>query len=857
METCLTAQQIEDLASGSIAEPDSGALSAHLDGCATCREQFDECADNLAYFAKAKSVLVKGSGEPVTNTIPVRPVPAELTGRGTILSIDIPGYDIIRELHFGGQGVVFEAVQLSTKRKVAIKVLLEGADASDIAKKRFEREIELVASLKHPNIVSIFDSGVAPDGRQYYIMDFVRGLSLHHHVRDKKLSLNQTLLLFIDVCNAVNHAHQHGIIHRDLKPSNVMVTGEGSPRVLDFGLAKWLAAPVSTLVSQAGQVLGTIPYMSPEQIKGDPDDVDIRSDVYSLGIMLYELLTGTHPYPTTGEFSQVFQHITDTSPTSLSDAWKADAGISKFEEGQRADPGRCPINDELETIVLTSLKKDRERRYQTAGELSRDISRYLNGAPIEAKRDSASYVLRKTMWRYRVPMGVIGGFVIMVLIGLFAVSIQRAQLARQRGALEQSRAGEMIAALVNDPAGAIERIDKANPAAHTMLAQIGSMNLTSDSYTDRIMGARAGLLVDPEGFWKSVDGGSLWNNGEWLELCELGKVAPDRILGQLATKAKGATDRQKYIAFCIIGQLALKDSALADLAAKAVQTELHPGVVSAAKWAAERMGRAVAYRPGQSIITDETAGMTFLRIPGADAFRRGSSASDRYRLKDEEMPDEEVSIGSIYVSTTEVTMGALAPFYQATVDTGVFGERGQYIQRDYELNSTEQISRAAARFLSLDLARRFCSWLNQQAEKSKSKHRYRLLTEDEWEYACRAENSSRYCYGDDPKYADYFAACNGNADAQYAVGRRMPNWFGLFDMHGGLWELCDSPYEREFLDQNLQNDPRLEGKEIMVTKGGAFYSPAVRCRSSQRNHQVADDGQQYTGFRLVLERVDP
>ncbi len=209
---------------------------------------------------------------------------AEAVGGQTPPIPEIPGYDILKLIGRGGMGLVYKATQHSTQRSVALKLLLEGPLASDQARRRFEREIALAAQLKHPNIVPIYDSGTC-DGRMYYAMEYVRGRSLNDHLAANRLDIPTKLRLFTDICDAVRHAHQRGIVHRDLKPTNIIVDADGKPHILDFGLAK-ASNLLDAKTSITAQIVGTPAYMSPEQASGDPDAIDIRTDIYSLGVVL-------------------------------------------------------------------------------------------------------------------------------------------------------------------------------------------------------------------------------------------------------------------------------------------------------------------------------------------------------------------------------------------------------------------------------------------------------------------------------------------------------------------------------------------------------------------------------------------
>jgi len=343
-------------------------------------------------------------------------LPPNSTGdRAVVGMVGVPriaGYDIVRELQHGSQGVVFEAVHRSMKRRVAIKLLLEGVYASENARRRFQREIELAARLKHPHVVTVFDSGISPDGHPYCVMDFVDGLTLREHVRERCSDLESALALVATICEAVHAAHQRGIIHRDLKSSNVLVDVDGTPRVLDFGLAKELAAGEEGL-TMTGQIFGTPAYMSPEQADGRLDEVDVRTDVYALGIILYELLTGTYPYPVTGSLTEVIRSITTAEPLPLARSRRSDAPIRIAPRG-RANR----LDEDLQTIVAKALAKEPDRRYQSAGELARDLRHYLAGELIEACRDSAFYMLRKNARRYRVHLTIGGLALAIAAIGL-------------------------------------------------------------------------------------------------------------------------------------------------------------------------------------------------------------------------------------------------------------------------------------------------------------------------------------------------------------------------------------------------------------------------------------------------------
>lgn len=333
-------------------------------------------------------------------------------------------YDVLERVRYGGQGIVYKARQKAANRLVAIKVLLDGPLASERQRHRFEREIELVSRLRHPNIVALHDSGTIR-GRHYFAMDFVDGLPIDDYVLLHDLTPREIVRLFVKVCRAVGYAHQNGIIHRDLSPANILVDDDGEPHVFDFGLAKdvW-ASGDAAVYSFTGQVIGTLPYLSPEQAGGLDGRVDVRSDIYTLGVVLYELLTDGFPYPTKGEPQQVRNAILTAEARPLRRA-AALGGANRIRDAQA-------INRDLEMILDKALTKDKGGRYQSAAAFADDLGRYLAGDAVAARADNHFYLLRKTLRRYRVPMTVAGIVLLTLAVSLVAVTAIWMQVRAER-----------------------------------------------------------------------------------------------------------------------------------------------------------------------------------------------------------------------------------------------------------------------------------------------------------------------------------------------------------------------------------------------------------------------------------------
>jgi serine/threonine protein kinase len=346
-----------------------------------------------------------------TRHLSTQPTAAEAS---SAISKRIGNYRLKRIIGVGGMGTVYEAVQEHPRRAVALKVMKPGI-ASRSALRRFEDESQILARLRHPNIAQVYEAGTYDEGAgpvPYFALEYIPDARpLTDYAQARALSTRQRLELFAKVCDAIHHGHQKGIIHRDLKPGNILVDPNGEPKIIDFGVARTTDSDlaVTTLQTDVGQLIGTLQYMSPEQVEGDPLTIDGRSDVYSLGVVLYELLSDKLPYNVSG--------------AAVLEA----ARIINVELPTRLSTVDTKLRGDLETIVLTSLEKDRSRRYQTAHELFQDITRYLHDEPIVARRPTVWYILgsRSRAVVQRHPIGSALAIVVLatVLAGTIGVSL--------------------------------------------------------------------------------------------------------------------------------------------------------------------------------------------------------------------------------------------------------------------------------------------------------------------------------------------------------------------------------------------------------------------------------------------------
>jgi serine/threonine protein kinase len=422
---------------------------------------------------------------------------ALVEGPGTVIG----PYMLLEQIGEGGFGVVFMAEQEKPlRRKVALKVLKPGMDTRQVVA-RFEAERQALALMDHPNIAKVFDAGTTASGRPYFVMELVRGVPITEFCDQYRFTPRQRLELFTTVCQAVQHAHQKGIIHRDLKPSNVLVTLHDTvavPKVIDFGIAKATQQKLTerTLFTHFAQMVGTPLYMSPEQVEMNSLDVDTRSDVYALGVLLYELLTGTTPFESEtlkkvglDEMRRIIRKEEPPTPSQRLSTLEAKA-CSTVSERRGVEERRLRqlLQGELDWVVMRALEKDRNRRYESASALAADLQRYLNDDAVEACPPSAGYRLRKYWRRNRRLLITAGAFVVLLTT---ATAVSSWQAVNARIAQRRAEAAEAQAATEADIARAVNDFLQGDLLGQVLSvpafseASVGNPNLTVKEALDR------------------------------------------------------------------------------------------------------------------------------------------------------------------------------------------------------------------------------------------------------------------------------------------------------------------------------------------------------------------------------------
>ncbi|MCB9851688.1 MAG: SUMF1/EgtB/PvdO family nonheme iron enzyme [Phycisphaerales bacterium] len=884
-------------------KPESERRHFLREACGDDLQLLSEVESLLAYDSDDDDIREGGGANLLASDIALDHGPREIPANSRIPT-EIGGYRIIRLIGHGGMGAVYEAEQANPLRRVALKVVRPGLLGGQFTT-RLRREAQVLGRLQHLGIAQIFEAGIADrDGtpQPYFAMEYVAGLPLDHYADGRGLCVRSRLELIARVCDAVHYAHERGIIHRDLKPSNILVTIDrddpnedgvltpvqcresadclshwrcaGQPKILDFGVARITDADVqmTTMRTDVGQLVGTLSYMSPEQASGDSDRLDRRSDIYTLGVLLHELLTGSPPVNIRGRsIPEAVRLISDGDPMRL-------GTVNSHYRG------------DIETIVDKALEKDPDRRYPSAEELSADLRRYLNDQPIKARPVSAIYQIRKFTRRNRALVGGMAATLIAIVAGgivagYYAVHEHRERLyAEQQRRLADERYDEVVRLSdlkrLNDAIAKADtlwpELPKTIPAMEKWLADYAeplASNLELHRKTLEKLRSIAKIASeaapnDPR--WELPDKELQWRHDMLADLVQRLDFFLNSNDGARA-QVNLRLDNARKIGFHTLESPAAVSTwkqAIAEVErnpnyvglALKPQAGLLPIGVDPRSGLLEclflRSGQAPRYRPGTTNY-DMTpkSGMIMVLLPGV-TFQMGAQRSDPNKTnydpnaRDNEFPVHAVTLAPFFISKFEITQGQLARM------TG-FRTSGYSAWTDLDppvddRHPAEQIT-----------------W--QDAMEQLPHFGLALPTEAQWEYAARAGTNTPWWSGQDmsslkgceniadrrlgkvsPKSFRYEDWLDDGYPVHAPVGTFAPNPFGLHDMLGNVSEWCLdtlSPYTNSVSPAIGLRDE--EGNNRAMVRGGSWQERGVNCRVSARRHFPHDVRQTDIGIRPV------
>lgn len=821
-----------------------------------------------------------------------------------------PGYRFDAMLRRGGQALVVKAIQESTDRTVALKIIT-GEQATPNAAARMELEFEVIRRLQHPSIVRLYDSGQV-QGLRFLAMEFIEGRHLDVWLEDEDPPLSERVALTTKICRAVHFAHQRGVIHRDLKPSNIIIDGDGDPHVLDFGIAKPTFDAMSLReLTKTGEFAGTLPYASPEQLSGDPDLVDIRTDVHALGLLLYESLAQRHAWHAHGSIADLIRAITDLEPDP----------VTQFNRG---------VDEDLEAITMCALAKDPDRRYQSAEALERDLRRWLSGDAVEARGQGRWYLLRKTLAKHRL-LVVATTLVFLVLAAATGVSWSFWK-QEQDAANEARREKERVAALFDQrlqlsdilklrrlvsrhpslwPVGpdlvipcerwlaeadALEKNESAHaqslkrlreralpysdderalghPEDFTLLQQVrAELSTLSPDEVDRrkdLEASREELenVVEMRLHWSYADEGDQFFEEQLEQLIDLYVQLDDAVVSVRDRLERSRTFVERTVDL----EKEAWDTCIADLSAdsrfKGVTLAPVPGLVPLGKdgssklwafWHVETGSRPLRDEQNDRWVPGIDGGLVLLLLPpgsfymGAVLPPNAEETGDNIDpfAEEDSGPVHEVRLGALWMSQYEMTEAQWRRFLLRERGEESFGDTGT------------------------DAPAGYVSW--REAARVMEALRLELPTEAQWEYAARAGTRTVFPSGtgipslegfanifDAASYANQRLTSQPTPDFddghQFAapVGTFTPNRFGLYDVIGNVAEWCRDSLTGYSVPARSGDGLRSSrDSQRRIDRGGSFLLAAPFCTSAYRHYAEPDERAQSIGVRpsLTLDR---
>jgi serine/threonine protein kinase/formylglycine-generating enzyme required for sulfatase activity len=750
-------------------------------------------------------------------------------------------YKLVEEIGEGGMGSVFLAQQTEpVKRAVAVKVIKAGMDSRAVLA-RFEAERQALAMMDHPNIAKVLDAGTTDGGRPFFVMELVKGTPITRYCDEHKLTLRQRLALFVPVCQAIQHAHQKGIIHRDIKPSNVLVAmydDRPVPKVIDFGVAKAAGQTLTdkTLMTGFGALIGTPEYMSPEQASLNNLDIDTRSDVYSLGVLLYELLTGTTPVDKKSlgkaallEILRIVREVEAPRPSAKLSSIDTLPSVAANRGTESARLSRL-MKGELDWLVLKALEKDRTRRYETANGLARDIQRYLADEVVEARPPSVSYRVSKFVRRHKgqvmaaslVLFALVGG-IVGTTLGLFEA--KRQEQEAQQEADKAKKARDFLVSIFR-----IKDIQAGNTTTARQILSQAEQRIPIEFAEQPEL--RDELLAAIEDVNRSLD-----------RTIPAAMILESRGAIQLHSRRGGSARPVPQTLLYPDDHLTLAEDAQLQLV---FLSDLHKERLQPGREAT--IGRKSCSRADAVRERDDSVLMTFVRLPKG-TFYMGWDSKPGSAKKTEIKEDFEIAVHDVTQGQWEAIMGS---------NLSYFSRKGGGRNEVLDI-SDEELKLFPLENVSWDDVQEFLKKLN--AKERGGGYWYRLPTEAEWEYACRGgatseEECSYHFYFDKPTndLSSEQANFNGNFPFGKApkgpylqrptrVGAYPPNRLGLCDMHGNV---------RQWADAEI-------GGSFRVNRGGSWGDAGpgrwgdigTGCDAANHPRLQRTERNLYLGFRLA------
>jgi serine/threonine protein kinase/formylglycine-generating enzyme required for sulfatase activity len=801
---------------------------------------------------------------------------ASLLGTAELASSSerIGPYRVLDVLGEGGMGIVYLAEQTHpVRRKVALKAIKLGMDSREVLT-RFEAERQALALMNHPNIAQVYDAGHDDDGRPYFVMEFVPGTPLTKYADEHKLDIRERLLLFVQICHGVQHAHHRGILHRDLKPSNVLVTSpdEGHvAKIIDFGVAKATSQRLTekTLHTEFGRAVGTPAYMSPELAEMSADEPDNRSDIYSLGVLLYELLVGELPFDREelreAAYDKVIRAIREEDPPTPSSRWtrlsnERTTGLAAMRRSTTVELAR-ELRGGLDWVVMRAMEKDRRRRYLTASAFAADVERYLNNEPVDASPPSVVYRTRKFVARNRGPVLAALGIMLSLAIGL-VVSLQLFLSEKETASrllnlsdgkrlqdytVESTRLFPAIPEnekALRDWIQGAEELVKRLPAHRLTLAQLEASG-KDDLKSQWWRGLLAKLVEDLEVFQgENPEKGLLvkmrarYEFASTIRECSLEK--PAQLWKEAIDSIANRQECPQYHGLRIKPQLGL-----VSLGRDAQSGLWEFGHLETGALPRREADGRLALEDGSGIVFVLLPGGTFkmgtelpsddkpASLPNVDPFSQGAK----------EGPIHDVTLSPFFMSKYEMTQGQWQYFTGSNPSGGppggIYGA-GDVAKKITWMHPVESVSWEMCALVLERLGLRF-------------------PTEAQWEYAARAGTATTWWTGNDvasvegtANLADQFARKWGGGGSWQSeawddgftthapVNHYRANPFGIHGMIGNVREWCLDWYDRGYPESIREGDGEHllapEKRREHVMRGGSFNAPATQGRSAFRPH---------------------